>query len=123
MGTLLDAFNPAFQGPWSSGSGGRTRSPSRASVLRVGLHAQDGVQFLGGEPQQVLQVAHEAVHVTLPRRLVDDVLVVVIAQAPAQLLVVHLGLVFPFSPPAGHLKVDRGKCSNLQPPLRAIKEK
>ena len=61
------------------------------------------MQFLGREAQQVLQVAHEAVHVPLPRRLVDDILVVVIAQTPAELLVVHLGLVFPLSPPAGHL--------------------
>lgn len=85
------------------GSGGCRRSTGGASVLRVRLDAQDGMQFLGGEPQQVLEVAHEAVHVALPRRLVDDVLVVVIAQAAAQLLVVHLGLVFPLSPPAGHL--------------------
>lgn len=75
----------------------------RASVLRVRLDAQDGVQFFRCEPQQVLQVAYEAVHVALPCRLVDDVLVVVIAQTAAQLLIVHLGLVLPLSPPAGHL--------------------
>lgn len=41
--------------------------PARAgSVFRVRLDAQDGVQFLGREAQQVLQVAHEAVHVALP---------------------------------------------------------
>lgn len=61
------------------------------------------MQLLGREPQQVLEVAHEAVHVALARGLVDDVFVVVIAQTSAQLLVVHLGLVFPLAPPAGHL--------------------
>ena len=33
----------------------------------------------------------------------DDVLVVVVAQASRQLLVVHLGLVLPGAPPASHL--------------------
>lgn len=61
------------------------------------------MEFLRREAQQVLQVAHEAVHVALARGLVDDVLVVVVAQAAAQLLVVHLGLVLPLAPPAGHL--------------------
>lgn len=84
----------------------------RASVLRVRLDAQDGVQFFRCEPQQVLQVAHEAIHVALPCRLVDDVLVVVIAQTAAQLLIVHLGLVLPLSPPAGHLRgIRTGKSS------------
>ena len=32
-----------------------------------------------------------------------DILVVVVAQAPGQLLVVHLGLVLPVAPTSGHL--------------------
>lgn len=40
----------------------------------------------------------------------DDVLVVVVAQAAAQLLVVHLGLVFPLAPPPSHLQTHtRGR--------------
>lgn len=89
MATFLDVFNPAFPGfseqvvrmgfPLSPPAWGWLRAVLATSVLRVGLDAQDGVQFLGREPQQVLEVAHEAVHVALPRRLVDDVLVVIIA--------------------------------------------
>ena len=55
-------------------------------------------------PKQGLQVADEPVHVPLARRLVDDVLVVVVAQATAQFLVVHLRLVFPSSPSSSNLK-------------------
>lgn len=34
----------------------------------------------------------------------DDVLVVIVAQAAAQLLVVHLGLVLPYAPATSHLE-------------------
>ena len=55
-------------------------------------------------PKQGLQVADEPVHVPLARRLVDDVLVVVVAQATAQFLVVHLRLVLALAPPPGNLR-------------------
>lgn len=76
-----------------------------ASVLGVRLDSQHAVQLLHRVSQQILQVADEAVDVTLARRLVDDVLVVVVAQASAQLLVVHLRLVLPLSPATGHLRI------------------
>lgn len=60
-------------GLWSSGSGrtshsvpgprGQLRVVPGTSVFRIRLDTQDGMQFLGGEPQQVLQVTDEAVHV------------------------------------------------------------
>lgn len=56
----------AWQGPGRSRSRWPCARSPGASVLRVRLDAQDGVQFLGREAQQVLQVAHEAVHVALP---------------------------------------------------------
>ena len=57
--------------------------------------------------QQGLQVADEPVHVPLARRLVDDVLVVVVAEAARQLLVVHLGLVLADTPSAGNLSTKK----------------
>lgn len=54
-------------------------------------------------PKKVLKIAHETIDVSLAGRLVDDVLVVVIAQAARQLLVVHFGLVLAYAPPARHL--------------------
>ena len=62
------------------------------------------MQLFGGVAQQAFQVTDEAVDVALARGLVDDVLVIVIAQAAAQLLVVHLGLVFPLAPSPRHLQ-------------------
>ena len=50
-----------------------------------------------------MHVTDEAVDVALPRRLVDDVLMVVVAQAAAQLLIVHLGLVLTLAPSLSHL--------------------
>lgn len=73
------------------------------SLVGVRLDVQHGVELLGRVAQQALQVADEAVDVAFPGRLVDDVLVVVVAQAAAQLLVVHLGFVFPLAPSPGHL--------------------
>lgn len=67
------------------------------------------MELLGCVAQQALQVADEAVDVAFPSRLVDDVLVVVVAQATAQLLVVHLGFVFPLAPSPGHLGEGRGE--------------
>ena len=61
------------------------------------------MQLLWCVAQQALQVADEAVDVALAGRLVDDVLVVIVTQTTAQLLIVHLGLVFPLAPPPGHL--------------------
>ena len=60
-------------------------------------------QFLGGVPQQTLQVTHEPVDVPLPGRLVDDVLIVVVPESAREFLIVHLGLVFTDAPAAGYL--------------------
>ena len=57
--------------------------------------------------EQVLQVAHKPVDVPLAGRLVDDVLVVVVAEAARQLLVVHLGLVLADTPSAGNLSTKK----------------
>ena len=54
-------------------------------------------------PEHRLEVADKSVDVALARDLVDDVLVVVVAQAAAQLLVVHLGFVLAGAPAAGDL--------------------
>ena len=60
-------------------------------------------QLFGSVSQKALQVADEAVDVALACGLVDDVLVVVVAQAATQLLVVHLGLVLADAPAARDL--------------------
>ena len=57
------------------------------------LSLQLVLQLSERHPQHRLEVADKAIHVPLPGHLVDDVLVVVIAETSAQLLVVHLGLV------------------------------
>ena len=61
--------------------------------------------------QHALHVTDEAVDVALARRLVDDVLVVVVAQATAQLLVVHLRFVLALTPAFGHLRDQRNHTS------------
>ena len=88
--------------PFSSWSFARGR---RSLVLLVPLrrHPAGGEQLVGRVAEQTLQVAHEAVHVALAGRLVDDVLVVVVAQTARQLLVVHLRLVLADAPAARHL--------------------
>lgn len=79
------------------------------------------MQFLGGVSEQVLEIADEPVDVSLARRLVDDVLVVVVAQAAAELLVVHLGLVLPDAPPTsyfvrvGELELPAVACPRDEP--------
>ena len=55
--------------------------------------------------QDVLHITHESVHVSLASSLLDDVLVIVVSQASRQLLIVHLGLVFPESPSPCNLSV------------------
>lgn len=61
------------------------------------------LQLCKRHPQHRLEVAHEAVDVPLPGYLVDDVLVVVVAKATAQFLVIHLGLVLAGTPSSCHL--------------------
>lgn len=61
------------------------------------------LQFLIQFSQQAPDVANEAVDVTLPAGLVDDVLVVIVAQPPTQFLVRHAGLVLTLAPAPGHL--------------------
>ena len=68
------------------------------------LEVDHGMELLGGVAKEGLEVADKPVDVALARRLVDDVLVVVVAQAARQLLVVHLGLVFPQPPSSGDLR-------------------
>ena len=81
------------------------------------------MELLGRVAQQALQVADETVDVTFPGRLVDDVLVVVVAQAAAQLLVVHLGFVFPLAPSPGHLGEGWGESRRGDAHRREGKEK
>ena len=61
------------------------------------------VQLIRRVTKKALQITDEPVDVSLPVRLVDDVLVVVVPQAPGQLLVVHLGLVLAQAPSPRHL--------------------
>ena len=75
---------------------------SQVLVKRLPSH---GVELLWCVAKQGLQIADEPVHVPLARGLVDDILVVVVAQAPAQLFVVHLRLVLPHTPPPSHLRI------------------
>lgn len=67
------------------------------------------MELLRRVSQETLQVTHKAVHVALARCLVDDVFVVIVAEATAQFLIIHLGLVFPFPPSPGHLKLKMGE--------------
>ena len=74
-------------------------------LLRSLRHDPDQVkEVVRLVPEQGLQVADEPVHVALARRLVDDVLVVVVAQPSTKFLVVHLRLVLPRSPPSRNLR-------------------
>lgn len=72
-------------------------------VFLGGADADHLMELLRGVTEEAVQVADEPVDVTLAGRLVDDVLVVVVTQAAAELLVVHLGLVLPLAPPPGDL--------------------
>lgn len=68
-----------------------------------GQNVQTGQDLLGCLSQHSLNVTDEAVDVAFARRLVDDVFVVVITQATAQFLIVHLGFVLALSPTLCHL--------------------
>ena len=72
-------------------------------LVSVRLSLELALQLGKRHSQHRLQVAHKAVDVPLPRHLVDDVLVVVVAQTSAQLLVVHLGLVLARAPSSSNL--------------------
>ena len=61
------------------------------------------VQLIGRITKKAFQITDEPVDVSPPICLVDDILVVVVPQAPGQLLVVHLGLVLAQAPPPRHL--------------------
>lgn len=50
-----------------------------------------------------LRKRHKLVDKFLPHHLLDDILVVVIAQSTAELVVIHVGFVLPHTPHSGHL--------------------
>ena len=77
-------------------------TPTSLSCVRH--HVKHGVNLLCAVSQKAVQVADKAVDISLARRLVDYVLVVVVAQAAAQLFIVHLGLVLPLAPAPSHLE-------------------
>lgn len=74
----------------------------RLSVGGRNIHT--GQHLLGRLSQHSLHVTDEAVDVAFAGCLVDNVLMVVVAQASAQLLVVHLGFVLALAPALGHLQ-------------------
>lgn len=67
-----------------------------------------------------LHITNKAVDVTLPRRFVNYVFVVVVAQATTQLLIVHLWLVLTLAPPLCHLEDTREMVSNWNKPVRPL---
>ena len=81
--------------------------PFRARFLRAlrsGLDSDEVEVLLRAASQKVLQIADESVDVSLARGLHNDLLVVVVPQASAQFLVVHLGLVLANAPTFGDLQ-------------------
>ena len=63
----------------------------------------DDEQLIGGAAEKAVHVADEAVDVSLAGRLVDDVLVIVVTHAAAELLVVHLRFVLSLAPASSDL--------------------
>jgi len=64
--------------------------------------AVEGEKLLGRVSDNGQHVAHEAIDVSTPGRLVNNVLVVVVTQAATKLLVVHLGLVLARAPASSY---------------------
>lgn len=79
------------------------------SVLSVRLDSQHDMELLSRVTQKVVEVAYKAVNITFSRGLVDNVLVIVVTQATAQLFVVHLRFVFPSTPATSNLEERRRK--------------
>ena len=67
-------------------------------VVRQRSNSARGEQLMRRASQNVLEVAHKPVDIASSGRLVYDVLVVVVAQASAQFLVVHLRLLLARAP-------------------------
>jgi hypothetical protein len=74
-----------------------------ASFLRQRRLPHQSRQLLGIIPDELLQIAHKFIHESLSLHLRDHVAVVVVAQRPRQLLVVHGGFVFSFAPQLRHV--------------------
>ncbi len=72
-------------------------------LLLTWLDAKVGEVPLGVAAKDGLEVADKSVDIPLASRLLDDVFVIVVPQPTAQLLVVHLGLVLPQTPPTSNL--------------------
>lgn len=60
-------------------------------------------QLLRSVSQQALQITHKSVDIAFASCLVYDIFVVVIAESPAELFIVHLGFIFANAPAPGHL--------------------
>ena len=88
-----------------------THCPSLSAAVAVSvclrLDAAELEVALRVAAEEGVEVADELVDVALARRLDDDLLVVVVAQAAGQLLVVHLGLVLALAPTPRHLIRNR----------------
>ena len=95
LASCVDMWHPTMQKPWWD----------LTQTLRFPTFFPPLILFAWKRllPEEALKITNESVDVSLPSRLVDDVLVVVVAQPATQLLVVHLGLILPDAPPAGHL--------------------
>lgn len=54
-------------------------------------------------PEHGFEVAHKPIHVSFARHFVNDVLVIVVPEASAELFIVHLWLVLAGTPATSHL--------------------
>lgn len=69
-----------------------------------GSRANHFEELVRRQPQKRFQITCEAVNIAFSSRFANDVLVVVIAQASRQLLVIHLGLVLANAPTLRNLQ-------------------
>lgn len=64
---------------------------------------------MGNSPNQILEITDESIHITLSGGFVNDILVVVVAKATAQFLVVHLWFILTDTPATCNLKTKRNE--------------
>jgi len=85
-----------------------SRKPSKRMLITevfviIWFEVDHCMHLLRTIAKQTLEVTDESVDITFPGCFQDDVFVVVISQSTRQLFVVHLGFVFPVSPPSRNL--------------------
>lgn len=86
----------------------RTAPPASTyrTIKFIISHLSTSGRLISSSPDEILKITYESIYISLSGSFVNDIFIVIVAEAAAQLLVVHFRFVFANAPPPRDLQIE-----------------